>query len=115
MPSAFRGGEGLGFIDWELAHVGDPARELVRAEGQRFGAGKSPAPDHLVDALHRGYRDRAGALPSGFDARRPVYEAVRLLGKSGFFDIWVEFVDESRDALAAFAAAEMERRLATVS
>jgi aminoglycoside phosphotransferase (APT) family kinase protein len=100
----------VGLLDWELAHVGDPARDLHRAFDQAVGD-DDPAADRLRDALREGYRDRAGSLPMGYESRAPVYDAVRFLGRSGFFDRWVEFRDEGPETLAAEFEAEFERRL----
>jgi aminoglycoside phosphotransferase (APT) family kinase protein len=102
---------GVGLLDWELAHVGDPARDLHRALDQAVGD-DDPAADRLRDALRAGYRDRAGSLPTGYESRAPVYDAVRFLGRSGFFDRWVEFRDDDPETLAEEFETEMERRLA---
>jgi aminoglycoside phosphotransferase (APT) family kinase protein len=110
-PNCVRDDGRIGFIDWENAHVGDPARDLYRARDQQFGGLRSDGPEQVVAAFHDGYRERAGGLPDGFAERRPVYEAVRFLGRSGFFDKWVEFADESSDELAALMREEMARRL----
>lgn len=113
-PNCFVDDDGVGLVDWELAHVGDPARELHRARDQLLGGLRTDAPDRLVAALREGYADRAGGLPDGFAERRPVYGAVRFLGVSGYFDRWAEFADEPRDELAAWVDAEMDRRLAAL-
>lgn len=103
---------GVGFLDWELAHVGDPARDLYRARDQQFGSLRGDDPDHLVSALYDGYREYAGGLPDGFEDRVPVYDAVRLLGVSGYFEKSVEFHDEPPEEFAAWLDSEMDRRLA---
>lgn len=110
-PNCFLGDEGVGFVDWELAHVGDPIRDLHRARDQLIDSLRTSGPERLATALHEGYRERAGGLPPGFDDRRPVYAAVRFLGRSGFFEKWVEFADESAEELADWVDVEMERRL----
>jgi aminoglycoside phosphotransferase (APT) family kinase protein len=113
-PNCVRTADGVGFLDWEIAHVGDPAREVYRARDQQFDPPRGRAPRRVVDAFHDGYRERAGGLPDGYHDRRPVYEAVRFLGVSGFFDKYVEFVDESRGELADWVEAEMDRRLSVL-
>ena len=99
-------------IDWELSHVGDPARDLVRAEDQLLNGFDSTGPERYADALYDGYRERAGGLPEGFAERRPIYEVVRMLGRSGFLDQWATHLGEPMDALADRAEAELRSRLA---
>lgn len=108
------GPDGIVPIDWELAHVGDPVRDLVRAEDQLLNDFDSRGPRRFADALHAGYRDRAGGLPEGFAERRPVYEVVRMLGRSGFIDQWTTYIDEPMESLVARANAELEARLDAV-
>ncbi|QWC20059.1 aminoglycoside phosphotransferase family protein [Halorubrum sp. 2020YC2] len=110
------GGCGLGVspIDWELSHVGDPARDLVRAEDQLLNGFDSTGPDRFAASLREGYRDRAGGLPEGFERRRPVYEVVRILGRSGFVDQWATHLDEPLDDLVERADAELRARLDAV-
>ena len=108
------GPDGIVPIDWELAHVGDPARDLVRAEDQLLNGFDSRGPDRYADALYQGYRDRAGGLPPGFAERRPVYEVVRMLGRSGFIDQWTTFLDEPLESLVERADAELRTRLDAV-
>ncbi|QUO47025.1 MULTISPECIES: phosphotransferase family protein [Halorubrum] len=105
---------GVAAIDWELSHVGDPARDLVRAEDQLLNGFDSTGPDRFVAALREGYRERAGSLPEGFDRRRPVYEVIRMLGRSEFIDQWVPYLDEPLDALVERADAELRARLDAV-
>jgi|AntDeeMinimDraft_5_1070356.scaffolds.fasta_scaffold01736_6 aminoglycoside phosphotransferase (APT) family kinase protein len=104
----------LGLLDWEIAYVGDPARELVRARNQQFDQPRADAPGRILDAFHDGYREEAGGLPDGFERRRPVYEAVNLLTVSGFFENWVEHADGSAEELADWLTDELERRLAAI-
>jgi len=106
--------DGIVLIDWELAHVGDPARDLVRAEDQLLNGFDSEGPERYADALYRGYRERAGGLPPGFAERRPIYEVVRMLGRSGFIDQWVTQLDESLASLVDRADAELRARLDAV-
>jgi aminoglycoside phosphotransferase (APT) family kinase protein len=113
-PNAFPLESRVGFVDWELAHVGDPARELHRATDQLLAGADGDAPENLVDALRGGYRDRAGALPDGYADRKPVYDAERYLGRTGFFENWLEFADADAATLADRFEAEMERRLAVI-
>ncbi|WP_460561356.1 phosphotransferase family protein [Halorubrum pallidum] len=114
MPNLFVDDDGIAAIDWELAHVGDPARDLVRAEDQLLNGFDSTGPKRYAAALYDGYRERAGGLPSGFAERRPVYEVVRMLGRSGFLDQWATYLDEPIDALADRAEAELQSRLDAV-
>jgi len=110
-PNTFRVDGGVGYVDWETAHVGDPARELYRVRDQAFDDVCDPAPDRIVDALHEGYRSVAGGLPEGYHERRPIYRAVRFLGTTGFFEATAEYVDQPTEAFAAWVDAELERRL----
>lgn len=105
---------GVGMLDWEFAHVGDPARDLYRVLEQQFGLFRPNDPDHQVTALHEGYRERAGSLPDGFAERVAIYDVVRLLSASAFFESKADSVDESREDVAAWMDAEMDRRLATI-
>ncbi|MCU4973856.1 phosphotransferase [Halobacteria archaeon AArc-m2/3/4] len=111
-PNCFLDDGEVGLLDWEIAHVGDPARDLHRVRDQQIDSLRTDGPERLVTALYEGYRDWAGDLPDGFEERRPVYEAVRHLGTSGFFERVVEYVDESPDELERWVQAEMDRRLA---
>ncbi|WP_135819896.1 phosphotransferase family protein [Halostella litorea] len=110
-PNCIRGDDDVALLDWENAHVGDPARDLYRARAQQLDGIRTAAADRLVEALHEGYRERAGALPAGFAERRPVYRAVRFLGTAGFVDRTAEYVDESADEFAEWVDAELGRRL----
>ncbi|MFB6236483.1 MAG: phosphotransferase family protein [Halopenitus sp.] len=111
MPNCRLGADAFGFLDWELAHVGDPVRDLYRARDQQFTDLQDEGPEAVVSAFHDGYARRAGGLPEGYDERVPVYRAVRLLGASGFVERFAEYRDESTDELAAWIDAEMDRRL----
>jgi aminoglycoside phosphotransferase (APT) family kinase protein len=114
-PNLFVDGEaGVAAIDWELSHVGDPARDLVRAEDQLLNGFDSTGPERFAAALREGYRERAGGLPAGLERRRPIYEVVRMLGRSGFIDQWATYLDEPVDALVARADAELRARLDAV-
>ena len=106
--------DSVAFIDWELAHVGDPARDLVRAEDQLLNGFDSTGPERFSEALYAGYRDRFGDLPPGFEERRPIYRAVRMLGRSGFVDQWATYLDEPLESLVSRADAELESRLDAV-
>ena len=113
-PNCFHTDDGVGFLDWEIAHIGDPARDLYRARDQQLGGFRDDAPERLVTALYDGYIESAGGLPEGFEDRRPVYEAVRFLGTSGYFEKYVDYLDESAEELAAWVRDEMDRRLAAI-
>lgn len=101
-------------IDWELAHVGDPARDLVRAEDQLCNGFDERGPERYRAALRAGYAERAGGLPPGFEERRPIYEVVRMLGRSGFIDQWTTYLGEPTADLVDRAEAELAARLAAV-
>jgi len=109
-----RRADGIGLIDWEDAHAGDPVRELRRTQRQSLEPlGEDPA-ESVVAALREGYRDRAGGLPDGYEDRAPVYAVVSFLDVSGFFDTWAPDHERPTDELAAWVEREMERRLAAV-
>ena len=114
MPNIFRSETMLGSVDWEIAHIGDPARELHRAQNQLLESRNLGDDEQLVTALHDGYRQRAGSLPAGLDDRAPIYDAVRFLGTAGFFDKVVEFSDESPEEVATWIEAEMTKRLTAI-
>ena len=104
----------VGLLDWELAHVGDPARDLVRARDQLCNGFDYEGPERFGEAVYAGYRERAGGLPDGFETRRPIYRVVRVLGRSGFLDQWVTYLDEPMEDLVDRIDAELETRLAAV-
>ncbi|MFC7324291.1 phosphotransferase family protein [Halorubrum rutilum] len=106
--------DGIVPIDWELAHVGDPARDLVRAEDQLLSGFDERGPERYAAALRAGYAERAGGLPPGFEERRPIYEVVRMLGRSGFIDQWTTYLGEPTADLVDRAEAELAARLAAV-
>ncbi len=108
-PNCIRTENGMGLVDWENAHVGDPAREVYRARDQALDSLRTPAPDRIVESFHDGYRSVAGSLPAGYERRRPIYEATRFLGIVGFFDSVVDYREESETELAAWAEAKLER------
>ncbi|SEK67266.1 phosphotransferase family protein [Haloferax larsenii] len=110
-PNCFRVGDRIGFLDWEIAHVGDPVRDLYRAKKQQFNVFRTDPPERGVEALFEGYRSVAGGLPEGYADRRPIYEAVWFLIVPGFFDKFVEDYDEDPEELAAWMADEMSRLL----
>ena len=113
-PNGFVDDGRVGLLDWEIAHVGDPARELHRARRQLLGSQYFDVADELETVLHDAYREAAGSLPDGFEERREIYEAVGYLGRSGFFSKWAPDDDRPDDELAAEVDAEMERRLARI-
>jgi aminoglycoside phosphotransferase (APT) family kinase protein len=104
----------IGLLDWELAHVGDPVRELQRAKRQFVDTRYDPGTQRHADAFYDGYRERAGGLPDGFGAHRRIYDAVTYLGVTGFFERWAEDFDAPAADLAAEVRDEMDRRLAAV-
>ena len=106
--------DGIVAIDWELAHVGDPARDLVRAEDQLCNGFDERGPERHAAALRAGYAERAGGLPPEFEERRPIYEVVRMLGRSGFVDQWTTHLGEPTADLVDRAEAELAARLAAV-
>jgi len=114
MPNVFRTDDAIGFIDWELAHVGDPARECHQVEDRLRDYGDDTAGERLVSAFRDGYRRSAGSLPAGRTEREPVYETVRLLGTAGFFDKHVEYSEESPTEAAERLEREMEARLEAI-
>lgn len=113
-PNAFRTEDGTGFLDWEIAHVGDPVREIRRARRQQIEPLYGEGSDRLVEALHEGYRQRAGGLPDGFEDRRPVYDAVTFLGTAGFFEKWAPDADRPTEDLAEWVEETMEDALAAI-
>ncbi|WP_396612781.1 phosphotransferase family protein [Haloferax sp. S1W] len=110
-PNCFRLGDRIGFLDWEISHVGDPARDLYRAKKQQFNVFRTDPPEWMVEAFFDGYRSVAGGLPDGYDERQPIYEAVWFLSVPGFFDKFVEDYDEDPVEFAAWMEAEMARLL----
>ncbi|GGL62326.1 phosphotransferase family protein [Halocalculus aciditolerans] len=111
MPNAVWNGEAVGFLDWELAYVGDPARDLYRALDQQFAGLREDAPAAVREACLDGYRSVAGGLPEGYAEREPVYAAVRFLGVSGYVDKYLDLVDEEDADFVAWVDAEMTARL----
>jgi len=105
--------ERVGFLDWEIAHVGDPVRDVNRARGYLDGL-RDDGPEAVVEGFFAGYRATTGSLPDGFDERLPVYRAVRQLSWSGFFDNYLQFLEESPEDLATWVEEEMQRRLAAI-
>lgn len=101
-------------LDLEMAHAGDPARDLYRARDQTLAVPPHDAPEELVEALHDGYRARAGRLPPGFEARQPIYAAERIVGDAGFADKLAQWVDQSADAFDDWLRAEIDRRLTAI-
>jgi len=112
--NGFLAGGRAGLLDWEISHVGDPARELHRARRQLLGSQYFDAADWLDTVLLDAYRRTAGSLPDGFEARQDIYEAVGYLGRTGFFSKWAPDADRPDDELATELQAEMEKRLASV-
>lgn len=113
-PNCYRSEEGIGFLDWEIAHIGDPVRDIHRTRDQQINSLRTDGSEQIVTAFYDGYRAQAGGLPSRFKDRRPIYEAVRFLSKSGFFEKWVDYADEPPEELAGWVRAEMKQRLAEI-
>lgn len=107
------GGEvvALGLLDFEIAHVGDPVRELQRAKRQFVRSMYDPGTDRHVEAFYDGYRACAGRLPRGFDDRYRLYDAVSYLIVSGFFETWAPDFEVPTGELAVEVRDEMARRL----
>lgn len=103
-----------GLLDWEIAYIGDPARDLRRSHRQLAGGFKRSPPPNLVDAVNDGYRAVAGSLPRGFNQREPIYAAVTFLGVCGFFEKYVQFRDESEAELEEWVTGQMDRRLSRI-
>ena len=103
-----------GLLDWERALVGDPALDLVDAIGHLVEQVDVAEDDQgeLVEALHEGYRERAGGLPEGLELRQPLYRAVAFLLTPQTFEIWAPKVDQPTDDLAAWVREEFDARLA---
>lgn len=112
--NCYRRDDGIGLLDWEDAHAGDPGRELRRTQRQLLEPFGDDPDERVVEALHEGYRDRAGGLPEGYAERAPIYAVVSFLDVSGFFDTWAPDHDRPTDELAEWVEREMEQRLAAV-
>lgn len=113
-PNVFLTDGGVGLLDWEQAVVGDPVRELVRVRDQQLGPVRGTADPDKLAAFHDGYRSMAGSLPPGYEDRRPVYEAVRLLGVSGYFERTAAFVGTDEGEFASWLEDEVDERLRAV-
>jgi len=108
--NSFTGPDGVGFIDWEQAVVGDPVLDIVKTEGRFLGRPDIEGRERLREGLWDGYRDRAGELPAGFDLRRRVYRVVTFLGVASGFDEWAPRVDEPTEELAGWVRSEFDDR-----
>jgi aminoglycoside phosphotransferase (APT) family kinase protein len=109
--NSFRGPDGVGFIDWEQAMVGDPVLDIVKTEGRFLGRPDIEGRERLRAALWEGYRDVASGLPPGFERRRGVYRVVTFLGVADGFDEWAPRVDEPTEELAAWVRSAFEDRI----
>lgn len=105
-PNLFLTGESIGFIDWEIAHIGDPVRELNRVKNQFIWYDT----DQMVSALHEGYRERAGSLPTALEERIPVYDVIWHLNQSAVFDKHAASADDIEEAAQSHEE-EMNRLL----
>lgn len=103
-----------GLLDWERALVGDPAFDLVDAEGHLIDQVDVAEADRptLTDALHAGYRARAGSLPATLEEYRPLYWTLAHLLVPQTFEEWAPTVDRPTDELAADVREEFDSRLA---
>ncbi|MFC5971068.1 phosphotransferase family protein [Halomarina salina] len=113
-PNCFVGDDAVGFLDWEIALVGDPVWDLHRGRCYLDGV-RVTGPEAIVDGFFEGYRETADGLPAGYDERVPVYRPVWLLSWSGFFDNYLQFVEESPEELAEWVEREMDRRLGAIA
>jgi len=113
-PNGFLVDGRVGLLDWEIAHVGDPARELHRARRQLLESQYFDVADELETVLFDAYRETAGSLPEGFAERREIYEAVGYLGRAGFFSKWAPDDDRPAAEIADAVAAELQRRLSVI-
>ncbi|WP_049981910.1 phosphotransferase family protein [Halolamina rubra] len=103
-----------GLLDWERALVGDPAFDLVDAEGHlidQIDVDEGDR-DRLRAALYDGYTATAGSLPTGLAARRPLYRAFAHLLVPQTFESWAPTVETPNDELAADVREEFESRVA---
>ncbi|AGN00574.1 aminoglycoside phosphotransferase [Salinarchaeum sp. Harcht-Bsk1] len=95
--------EPLGMLDWERAMVGDPAFGLVEAAFHHLEQPDVSEEERreLEAALHEGYRERAGDLPTGLERNRPLYRAISHMLVPQAFEDWSSDVDRPNDELAA--------------
>lgn len=102
-----------GLLDWERALVGDPAFDLVDAEGHLIDQVDVDEADRpaLTEAFHAGYRERAGALPATDADYRPLYLVLSQLLVPQTFEEWAPTVDRPTDELAADVREEFDSRL----
>ncbi|MFB6219989.1 MAG: phosphotransferase family protein [Halolamina sp.] len=113
-PNGFLVDDRIGFLDWEIAHVGDPVRELHRAQRQLLDSQYFDVADRLNLVFLDAYREAAGELPAGYEERRDIYELVGYLGRSGFFSKWAPDSERPEEELAETVETEMQRRLEAV-
>ena len=101
-----------GLIDWERALVGDPAFGLVEATFHHLGQPDVSEDERsaLRSVLYDGYRERAGALPTGLEEKRALYRAMANLLIPQAFNDWASSA-ESQDELAAEVREDFESRL----
>ncbi|WP_079977550.1 phosphotransferase family protein [Halococcus sediminicola] len=101
-----------GLLDWERALVGDPAFGLVEATFHHLGQPDVSEDERsaLRSVLYDGYRERAGALPTGLEEKRALYRAMANLLIPQAFNDWASSA-ESQDELAAEVREDFESRL----
>ncbi len=103
-----------GLLDWERALVGDPAFDLVDAEGHLVDQIDVDEEDkeRLRAALYDGYAAEAGSLPTGLEERRPLYRVFAHLLVPQTFETWAPTVEAPNDELAADVREEFDSRVA---
>lgn len=101
-----------GLLDWERALVGDPAFGLVEATFHHLGQPDVSENERsaLRSVLYDGYRERAGALPTGLEEKRALYRAIANLLIPQAFNDW-ESSAGLRDGVAAEVREDFESRL----
>lgn len=103
-----------GLLDWERALVGDPAFDVVDAEGnlvEQIDVDDDAEP-RLRTAFRDGYRSEAGSLPVGLSERRPLYRVFAHLLVPQTFEDWAPTVERPNDELAANVREEFASRVA---
>lgn len=110
-PNCFQNESRVGFLDWEISYVGDPVQELRRTRSYLAEPLERETYEDVASAFRDGYRERAGSLPTGYDDRLPIYDAIVFLSKSTYLDNWKEYADPSTAELQEWARTEMNRRL----
>jgi fructosamine-3-kinase len=108
-------GDRLGAVDWEWTLVGDSGLGLCWGEywvGDQVDVSASER-DRLRKRLHKGYREYAGSLPTGFEERRPFYRVLTYLATLKTFEFWAPEADEPTGQVADRVRDELNRRIET--